>query len=150
MNDVTGTKRQIYRSTLAMLILGGVAIALLLTKPLTHPLSVMACVGVLVPWSFALFTAAPIGHAAPDSNDARPIARLVFWYILLTPMPLIALLMSINAFGGEVGGGSTTVNGNTSYAPVYQVGTLGTALGWRLVCFNLVFMAVVATQVLSI
>jgi hypothetical protein len=152
MSAMHRVKREIHGSTLVLLILGGAALTVVLSGPPERPLAVFACLAALVPWLYALATAGRVGRvAATETKDeAAGIASTVRQYTLLTVIPLFGLLLAPRVFGGKVGGGTRTVNGVTSSIPVYRVGSLGTALGLRMVCFNLLFIAAYAAVLLPL
>jgi hypothetical protein len=150
MSGADRARRDIHASTLVSLILGGAVLAVVLSASLEWPLAIFLCIVALLPWLYALATAGRVGRAAAreTKDEAAGIASTVREYTLLTPLPLFGLLLARRVFRGEVGGGTRTVNGVTSSIPVYRVGSLGTALGLRMVCFNLLFMAAYASPII--
>ena len=149
MSELNRLRAQIQFSSIAMLILGSFAIvSLLLEAP--QWVTLAACASTLAPVVHALFSAKQVAQECASSSDAKGVSSVIREYTCIALVPFLGLALALNMTKGKIGGGSSTVNGSTSYLPVYSIKTVGRALCFRQVTFNLVLGAALATAVMSL
>lgn len=138
--------QQIYTSALAMIVLGALAIASLLFH-MVFTLSITLLLAMILPIGFAFVTAPRVGETC--RGDGSGVTAVIRHYTLLSMIPLFGLALALNMTNGEIGGGSSTVNGHTSYMPVYKIGLLSRPLCLRQVIFNLMICGGLAAFLFS-